>query len=161
MSPRFPHGMRSATTIYSSSVSSDLTAYEDLPGHHPISIQNLIATSPDELYPDSDSEEYVCSHRDQGWNYSGFRAPEAFRRFQVAADYCLTCSDDSITGDYDPSRECFVIALDEQEDGGTGANDAAGRGDPGASRPVGMPPDNAALAAQLVQARELETKLTE
>ena len=80
-SPRFPHGMRSATTISSSSVSSDLAAYEDLPGHHLISIWNLIATSPDELYPDSDSEEYTRGHGDQGWDYSGLRDPEAFRWF--------------------------------------------------------------------------------
>ena len=53
-------------------VSSDLAAYEDLPGHHLISIWNLIATSPDELYPDSDSE-------DLGWEYSGLRDVEAFR----------------------------------------------------------------------------------
>ena len=124
-------------------------------------IRNLIATSPDELYPDSDSEEYPRGHGDQGWDYFGLRDPKAFRRFQAAADYCLTCSEDSSVGDYDPSRECFVVALDEQEDGGTEANDAAGRGDPGVSRPVGTPPDDAALATQLAQARELETKLTE
>ena len=58
--------MRSATTICSLSVSTDLAAHEDLPGHHLILIRNLIATSPDELYPDSDSEEYTRGHGDQG-----------------------------------------------------------------------------------------------
>ena len=108
--------MRSTTTIYSSSVNSDLATYEDLPGHHLISIRNLIVTSPDELYPDSDSEEDTRGHGDQGWDYSGLWDPEAFRRYQAAADYCLTCSEYSSAGDYDPSRECFVITLDEQED---------------------------------------------
>ena len=134
--------MRSATTICSSSVSTDLAAYEDLPGHHLISIRNLIATSPDELYPDSDSE-------DQGWDYSGLQDAEAFRQFQATADYCLAYSEDSSAGDYDPSRECFVIAIDEQADGGTGAHDAAGRGDPGASRQAGTSPGDAALTARL------------
>ena len=64
--------MRSATTIRSSSVSTDLAAYNDLSGHHLISIWNLITTSPDELYPDSDSE-------DHGWDYSGLRDAKAFR----------------------------------------------------------------------------------
>ena len=137
--------MRGATTICSSSVSTDLATYDDLPGHHLISIRNLITTSPDELYPDSDSE-------DQGWDYSDLRDAEAFRQFQAAADYCLACSEDSSAGDYDPSRECFVVALDEQADGGTGAHDAAGRGNPGASWPAGTPPGDAALTTWLTQA---------
>ena len=86
------------TTICSSSASTDLAAYEDLLGHHLISIRNLIATSPDELYPDSNSEEYTRVHGDQGWDYSGLWDPEAFRWFQTAADYCLTCSEDSSVG---------------------------------------------------------------
>ena len=90
--------MRSATTIRSSSVSTDLAAYNDLSGHHLISIWNLITTSPDELYPNSDSEEYPHGHGDQGWDYFGLRDPEAFRRFQAVTDYWLTCSEDSSAG---------------------------------------------------------------
>ena len=63
-------------------------------------------TSPDELYPNSDSE-------DLRWDYSGLQDAEAFRQFQATADYCFACSEDSSAGDYDPSRECFIIDLDE------------------------------------------------
>ena len=44
--------MRNATT-YASSSSTNFTEYEDLPGHHLLSIRNLIASSPDDSYPDT------------------------------------------------------------------------------------------------------------
>jgi len=37
------------------------------------------------------------------WDYSGLHDREAFLSFQAAADYCLTYSDDSSEGDYDPT----------------------------------------------------------
>ena len=45
----FPFGMRNAAT-YVSSFSTNFTEYEDLPGHHLLSIRNLIASSPDDSY---------------------------------------------------------------------------------------------------------------
>jgi hypothetical protein len=36
--PRFPHGMRNATAAYNSSASTDVAAYEDLPGHHLLAV---------------------------------------------------------------------------------------------------------------------------
>jgi hypothetical protein len=36
--PRFPHGMRNATTAYASSASTDVVAYKDLPGHHLLAV---------------------------------------------------------------------------------------------------------------------------
>jgi hypothetical protein len=48
--PRFPHGMRNAATTYTSSASTDVAAYEDLPGHHLLAVRNLIATTNDESY---------------------------------------------------------------------------------------------------------------
>jgi hypothetical protein len=48
--PRFPHGMRNAATAYALSASTDVAAYEDLPGHHPPTVRNLIATTNDESY---------------------------------------------------------------------------------------------------------------
>ena len=74
-----------------------MSAYEDLPGHHLLSIRNLIASTPDSSYLDSADEgsvpaqDYVNSE----WDYSGIRDLGAFLLFQVAAEYCLTCSDDS------------------------------------------------------------------
>jgi hypothetical protein len=55
--------MRNATMTYSSSTSTDLAAYENLPDHHYMSIQNLIITSPDESYHDTDGEEYRYGRR--------------------------------------------------------------------------------------------------
>ena len=44
---------------YASSVSTDMSAYEDLPGHHLLSIRNLIASMPDSSYPGSSDEESI------------------------------------------------------------------------------------------------------
>jgi hypothetical protein len=48
--PRFPHRMRNTTTTYASSTSTDVAAYEDLPGHHLLAVRNLIATTNDESH---------------------------------------------------------------------------------------------------------------
>jgi hypothetical protein len=48
--PQFPYGMRNTTTTYTSSVSTDVTVYEDLPSHHLLAVRNLIATTNDESY---------------------------------------------------------------------------------------------------------------
>jgi hypothetical protein len=54
--PRFPHGMCNAATAYASSASTDVAAYEGLPGHHILAVRNLIATTNDESYHGSASE---------------------------------------------------------------------------------------------------------
>jgi hypothetical protein len=36
--PRFPHGMHNAAATYASSSSTDVAAYEDLPGHHLLAV---------------------------------------------------------------------------------------------------------------------------
>jgi hypothetical protein len=54
-----PFGMRTPAATYVSSVSTNMSAYEDLPGHHLISIRNLIASTPDGSYPGSADEGYV------------------------------------------------------------------------------------------------------
>jgi hypothetical protein len=48
--------MRNATTTYASSASTDVAAYEDLPGHHLLAVRNLIATTNDEPYHSFASE---------------------------------------------------------------------------------------------------------
>ena len=104
--------MRNAAT-YASSSSTNFAEYEDLPGHHLLSIRSLIASSPNDSYP-----ETVSSIADDisffignltAEDYSGVRDPGAFRSFQLATAYCLTCSEDSSEGDYDPARECFMV----------------------------------------------------
>ena len=86
---------------YTSSISTDMSAYEDLRGHHLISIRNLIASTPDSSYPGSSDEESipVQGRMNPEWDYYEIRDLEAFLSFQAAADYCLACSDDSSEGD--------------------------------------------------------------
>ena len=72
-------------------------------------------------------------------DYSGVRDPGAFRSFQLAMAYCLTCSEDSSEGDYDPARECFIVQLtDGQEDNAPG-DDGNGGADVQANQLV-VPP---------------------
>jgi hypothetical protein len=54
--PRFPHAMRNAAVAYASSASTDVAVYEDLPSHHLLVVQNLIATTNNESYHGSASE---------------------------------------------------------------------------------------------------------
>ena len=77
-----------------------------MPGHHLLSIRNLIASSPDESYP-----ETVSSIADDvNFFMNNFAAEEAednsgvytLRPFQLATAYCLTYSEDSSEGDFDP-----------------------------------------------------------
>jgi len=62
-----------------------MSAYEDLPGHDLLSICNLIASSPDDTYPDTAGsiaddinffmDNFTATERD----YSGVRDLNAFR----------------------------------------------------------------------------------
>jgi hypothetical protein len=38
MGPQFPYGMCNTTATYPSSVSTDVVAYRDLPGHHLLAV---------------------------------------------------------------------------------------------------------------------------
>jgi hypothetical protein len=115
--PRFPHGMRNTTTTYASSASTDVAAYEDLPGHHLLAVRNLIATTNDESYHGSASElPPATSHRYEEWDFSSVPDPVMFQRYLNAADYWFGCSDDSSAGSYDPARECFMVVVDDQAD---------------------------------------------
>jgi hypothetical protein len=104
--PRFPHGMRNATTAYASSASTDVAAYEDLPGHHLLAVPNLIATTNDELYHGSASElPPATSHEYAEWDFSGVPDSVMFQRFLDVADYWFGYSDTSSAGSYDPALE--------------------------------------------------------
>jgi hypothetical protein len=132
--PWFPHGMRNAAMAYASSASTDVEAYEDLPGHHLLAVRNLIATTNDESYHGSTSElPPATSHGYAEWDFSGVPDPVMFQRFLDAADYWLGCSEDSSAGSYDPACECFVVVVDDQVDG----TNVAGAGDKEAPRNPG------------------------
>ena len=108
MSPRgcstspspFPFGRRNtAARTYTSSISTNFTEYEDLPGHHLLSIRNLIASPPDESYPETassiaDDINFFMNNftAEEAEDYSGVRNPDALRSFQLATSYCLTYS---------------------------------------------------------------------
>ena len=54
--PRYPYGMRAPAATYASSVSTNMSTYEDLPGHHLLSACNLVSSTPVSSYPDSADE---------------------------------------------------------------------------------------------------------
>ena len=100
----FPLGMRNAAS-YASSSSTNFAEYKDLSGHHLLSIRSLIASSPNDSYPETASSiaDDISFFMDnftakEAEDYSGVRDPDAFRSFQLATAYCLTCSKDSSEG---------------------------------------------------------------
>jgi hypothetical protein len=118
--------MLNAAAAYASSASTDVAAYEDLPGHHLLAVRNLMATTNDESYHGSASElPPATSHEYVEWDFSAMPDPVMFQRFLDVADYWFGYSDDSSARSYDPARECFVVVVDDQ------ANDAnaVGAGD--------------------------------
>jgi hypothetical protein len=153
--------MRNATTAYSSSTDTNLDAYKDLPAQHYMSIRNLVITSPDDSYRDTDGEEYGYMRSALQWHYSGLRDPDTFKRFRSAATYCLNCSDDYSEGDYDPARECFVVVISKGEGEIVGAGDAGARDNVAVTPPAGAtpPPYDVVCATPIAQLRELEAKL--
>ena len=98
---------------------------------------------------------------------SGVRDLNAFRSFQLTAAYCLTCSVDSSEGDYDPTRECFMVELadgvvDEapSDDGNNEEPPPANQAAVPAANPAASA-GSAARQAQLARLKELETRLDE
>jgi hypothetical protein len=67
--PHFPHRLRIAATTYALPAGTDMAAYENLPGHHLLSIWNLIATRNNELYRSSagDTTRDVARSREVGF----------------------------------------------------------------------------------------------
>ena len=83
----FPFGMRNAAA-HASSTSANLIEHEDLPGHHLLSIRSLIASTPDECYPETassiaDDVNFFMNNftAEEAEYYSGVRDPGAFRSF--------------------------------------------------------------------------------
>ena len=100
-------------------------------------------------------------------DYSGVHDPDALRSFQLAMAYCLTCSEDSSEGDFDPSRECFMVQLADGQDDNAPGDDGNGGADTQANQLVVLPAapsslsSSAARQAQLAQLKELQAKLDE
>jgi hypothetical protein len=135
-------------------------------------LRHLVATTNDESYHSSASElPPATSHGYAEWDFSGVPDPVMFQRFLDAADYWFGYSADSSAGTYDPTRECFVVVVDDQADGanGVGASDGdaprnpgpSAPRNPGPSAPPTSPTGGGGINAQLARAGELEAKLAE
>jgi hypothetical protein len=71
--------LRNAAMTYASSASTDVAAYEDLPGNHLLAVRNLIATTNDELYHGSASKlPPTTSHGYAESDFSGVPDPVMF-----------------------------------------------------------------------------------
>ena len=75
----FPFGMRNAAN-YASLSSTNFAEYEDLPRHHLLSIRNLIASSPNDSYPETAS----LITDDISFFMDNFTAEEAECRVEMA-----------------------------------------------------------------------------
>jgi hypothetical protein len=161
--------MRNAAA-HTSSTSANFIKHEDLPGHHLLSTRSLIKSSPNESYPETassiaDDVDFFMNNftAEKAEDYSGVRDPDALRLFQLATAYCLTCSEDSSEGDFDPSRECFMADLADEQNDNAPSNDVDGGADAQANQPV-VPPaapstsSSAARQAQLAQLNELQAQ---
>ena len=120
-----PSGTHAPATTHTSSVSTNVSAHEDLPGYHLILIHDLAAPPLGSSYPDSSDEGYVFVRERVAPDFSGVRDREALLAFQAVADYCFACADDSSEEDYDPTREFFVAVIREPGDDDNIAADAA------------------------------------
>ena len=151
-----------------------MSTYEDLPGHHLFAIRNIIASSPNDSYPETagsiaDDINFFMDNftAEEAVDYSEVRDLDTFRLFQLAAAYCLTCSEDSSEGDYDPTRECFMVELVDGAVDEAPSDDGNIEEPPPANLVVAPPPNPTASSssterrAQLAQLTELEKRLEE
>jgi len=133
-----PSGTHDPAATHISSVSTNMSAHEDLPVYRLISIHDLAAPPLDSSYPDSSDEGYVFVRERVAPDFSGVRNHEALLAFQAAADYCFACSDDSSEEDYDLARKFSMVELAER--GNDAANDTM---DSPTNRPVELPTNSA------------------
>jgi hypothetical protein len=115
LGPRFPIGLRGATTAYVASANTDTATRRVRPGRHVPAVRDPSASAVDESSHGSASElPPAISHRYAKWDFSGVPDPVMFRRFLDATDYWFGYSDDSSAGSYNPARECFVVLANDQ-----------------------------------------------
>src|SRR6185503_14767068 len=154
--------MRNAAAC-ASSIGTNFTKREDLPGHHLLSIRSLIASSTDESYPETassiaDDVNFFMNNftAEEAEDYSGVRNPDNLRSFQLATAYFLTCSEDSSEGDYDPSRECFMADLADEQNDNALSNGEDGGADAQANQPVVPPAAPSSSSSAVRQAQLLQ-----
>jgi hypothetical protein len=171
--PRFPIGLRGATTAYVASANIDAAMRGVGPGHHVSAVRDPSVSADDESSHSSASElPPATSHGYAEWDFSGVPDPVIVRRFLDATDYWFGYSDNSSAESYDPARECFVVLANDQANATNEAEADDGEVPPPPAREpdrarvrgqAPLPPhrQGADINAQLAQARELEAKLAE
>jgi hypothetical protein len=131
LGPRFPIGLRGATTAYVASNTHTATR-RVRPGRHVPAARDPGASADDESSLGSASElPPATSHGYTEWNFSGVPDPVMFRLFVDTTDYWFGYSDDSCAGSYDPTRDCCVVITNDQAN----AANAAEAGDGEVPRP--------------------------
>lgn len=94
--------MSDVTASYPSSVSTRLSAYNELPRHHMQSTPDMLATTPTSEHADSREEDDI----DHGLDFFGIHDPRAMRHFLSACDYYLFDGSNNYSSDdegYDPT----------------------------------------------------------
>jgi hypothetical protein len=163
--PRYPIGLRGATTAYNANVNTAMRRVP--PGRHVFVARDPGASAGDESSLGSlDALPPANLHGYAEWDFSGVPDLVMFRRFLDATDYWFGCSDDSSTGSYDPAQECCVVIANDPANvtGAAGAGDGEVTPAPGIAPRLAAgssTPAGADIDAQLAQARELEAKLAE
>jgi hypothetical protein len=113
--PRFPIGLRGATTAYVASANTNAATRRVRPGSHVPAVRDPSASAGDESSQGSAGEvPPATSHRYAEWDFSGVPDPVMFRWFLDATDYWFGYSDDYSAGSYDPARECCVVITNDQ-----------------------------------------------
>jgi hypothetical protein len=130
--PRFPIGLRGATTAYVASANTDAGTRRVRPGSHVPAIRDPSASAADESSHSSTSElPPATSHGYAEWDFSGVPDPVMFRWFLDATDYWFGYSDNSSVGSYDPVRKCFVVLANDQANAANAAEAGDGEVPPG------------------------------
>jgi hypothetical protein len=124
--PRFPIGLRGATTAYVASANVNTAMRRVPPGRHVLVARDPSTSAGDESSQGSTDElSPATSHGYAEWDFSGVPDPVMLRRFFDATDYWFGYSDNSSSGSYDPARECCVVIANDPAN----ATDAVGAGD--------------------------------
>jgi hypothetical protein len=157
----FLYGLDIVTQVYVSSISTSMSAYEELPRHHLRSTLHLVASTPASEYLDSTETKGAELRATTFRRYN----PEDTRPHMHLSYYYFGALDSDSTDDsYDQTRECFHIDGDITSD----SEDEAAIGGRNATPPHVEPPgarDEAQFLAdqgvQLEQIHELQDRLDE
>jgi hypothetical protein len=149
--PRFPLGLRGATTAYVASANTNATVRRSRPNRHVPAARNSSASADDKSSRDSACElPAATSHGYAEWDFSSVPDPMMFRWFLDATDYWFGYSDNSSAGSYDPTRECFVVLANDQANAANAAE--AGDGEVPPRTRNGTAPGCGAKCASLLTA---------